>query len=108
MIKRIDIQGATGIPMRAVFVPANEQRPNHPNAKPVAEDIIEFYDGRYPHTLDGQFITGYSVSMLDSDHYIRDHGYTACFDLMGYISDWKITGRTLGMVMDWAAYHIKQ
>jgi hypothetical protein len=100
MIKRIDITGVQGTPMRAVLIPAHETSLNF--AVTATEDLIEFYDGRYPHTSDGQFITRYYAStLLDSHAGIPAGG----LDLMGYESSWKIDGRTLKMVLDWIAYH---
>ena len=102
MIKRIDIFGALGTPMRAVLIPAGEAYPNHPNVPPAKEDLVEFYDGRYPHTPDGQFISRYYTSTLMESHAGIP---TGGLDLMGYVPTWKIDGRTLRMVLDWVAYH---
>jgi hypothetical protein len=100
MIQRIDINGIAG-PMRAVFVPAGEKCPNHDDSHN-KEDLLEFYDGRYPHTPDGQFISRYYLSTLRKDHeLINMRG----LDLWGGIDDWKIDARTVKLVLDWAAYH---
>lgn len=110
MIKRIDILGVTGTPMRVLLVPAGEQRPNHPDAKVVNEALVEFYDGRYNHTPDGQFIAEYYVSTVLKDNAsLRNFG----LDLMGYtisfpgLPEWKINARTVGMVYDWLVYHVR-
>jgi hypothetical protein len=65
------------------------------------EDTIEFYDSRYPHTPDGQFITRYYVSTLSLKDYGRPQG--SGLDLYGSEPDWKIDGRVFAMVRDWAA-----
>lgn len=102
MIKRIDITGIQGTPMRVLLVPAEEVRPNHPDAKPAKEGLVEFYDGRYSHTPDGQFITCYYASTLkDSNAGIPIGG----LDLHGGEPSWKIDGRTMRLVLDWIAYH---
>ena len=100
MIKRIDITGVQGTPMRAVLIPAHETSPNF--AVTATEDLIEFYDGRYPHTPDGQFITRYYVlTLLEHD---KGHAITG-LDMMGYEPAWKIDGRAMRLVLDWIAYH---
>ena len=100
MIKRIDITGVQGTPMRALLVPADEVRPNHPDATPAKEALVEFYDGRYPHTPDGQFITCYYISTL-----INNTPTVGGLDLHGGEPSWKIDGRTMRLVLDWIAYH---
>ncbi len=101
MVKRIDILSyfKNPIPMRAVFVPAGEQPPNHQKTAPDSKNMIEFYDSRYPHTPDGQFITRYYVETL------REGNKYAGLDLYGSVPDWKIDARTKEMVLDWVAYH---
>ena len=102
MIKRIDITGVQGTPMRALLVPAEEVRPNSPYAKPDKEDLVEFYDGRYPHTPDGQFITCYYTSTLLGSHAGIPVGG---LDLHGGEPSWKLDGRAMKLVLDWIAYH---
>jgi hypothetical protein len=98
-IKRIDILGINGTPMRVLLVSANEQRPNHPTASPAKKDTVEFYDTRYPHTPDGQFIVEYYLETLQqSDRFSGLYLY-------GDEANWKIDARTKCMVLDWAAYH---
>jgi len=85
--------------MRAVFIPANEQAPNHPGMTPDSRDIVEFYDARYPHTPDGQFISRYYVETLkEGNKYVG-------LDLQGDVPAWKIDARTKEMVLEWIAYH---
>jgi len=102
MIKRMDITGVRDTPMRVLLVPAKEVRPNHPGVEPSKKDLVEFYDGRYPHTPDGQFITCYYASTLLGSHAGIPAGG---LDLMGYEPAWKIDGRTMKLVLDWIAYH---
>jgi hypothetical protein len=100
MIKHVDITGSQGTPLRAVFIPVGEA-PNYPpdNEKGYTEDLVEFYDRSHDFTPDGQFITCYYASTLLG----RPTG--SGLDLMGYVPDWKIDGRTLQLVLDWIAYH---
>lgn len=100
MIKRIDIIGVHGTPMRVLLIPIHEVSPNF--AVAATEDLVEFYDGRYPHTPDGQFITRYYASTLQNNHTGIPVGG---LDLMGYESSWKVDGRTMKMILDWIAYH---
>jgi hypothetical protein len=102
MTKHIDITGALGTPMRVLLIPAGEPYPNHPGVEPAKEDLVEFYDGRYPHTPDGQFISRYYSSTLLNSH---TGVPTGGLDLMGYEPAWKIDGRTMKLVLDWVSYH---
>jgi hypothetical protein len=104
MIQRIDILGINGTPFRAVLVPAGEPCPNHEDGYK-KEDMLEFYDRRYSHTLDGQFITRYYVQTLLQDHELISDCNMRGLDLMGAIPTWKIDARTVKIVLDWALYH---
>lgn len=97
MISRIDILGINNTPMRAVLIPANEKSPNHNIESD--KDVIEFYDARYNHTQDGQFITRYYLSTFQED---SENG--CGLDLYGGEKDWKIDARTRQLVSDWTAY----
>jgi hypothetical protein len=99
MVKRIDILSHTSNPMRVILVPAGEPIPNHPGVKIEDKALIEFYDSRYPHTPDGQFITRYYLETLQNNN--RNAGLI----LDGGVDDWRIDARTQNMVLDWAAYH---
>lgn len=99
-MKRMDIKGVAG-PMRVILLDAGEDNPNYPAATCKDKAIAEFYDGRYPHTPDGQFISRYYVETLMEN---RDR-HTYGLDLMGYEDDWKIDGRTFGLVLNWLEYH---
>ena len=99
-VKRIDILGINGTPMRVLLVPANEQSPNHPGRPVDTKDLIEFYDSRYDQTPDGQFISAYFLKTLQQDNSSR-YG----IDLMTSEANWKIDGHTQDVVMEWAAYH---
>lgn len=84
-MKVIDIKGVAG-PMRAVL-------------KEGDKPIVEFYDARYDHTPNGQFICEYYLSTLqESDRFTG-------LNLNGGVPAWRIDQRTKGMVIDWASYH---
>jgi hypothetical protein len=100
MVQRIDIKGVAG-PMRVLFVPAGEVSPNFQNVEPKKSATIEFYDGRYSHTPDGQFISSYYVFTLMEHKDKQPIG----LDLMGDVPNWKIDGRTFALVSDWMTYH---
>lgn len=102
MVKRIDILSHTGHPMRAVLVPAGEALPNHPKAKIEDKALIEFYDSRYPHTPDGQFVSRYYLETLQRND--RRVGLI----LEGGIEDWRIDAETQAIVLDWAEYHTRK
>lgn len=92
---RMEIHSTTGIPLRVVVIPQGERLPNHNGFAEV--DVIEFYDSRYKHTPDGQFIARYFKQTLDES---RDN--KCGLDLQGDIKDWKISRRTKEIVIDWA------
>ena len=98
-IKRMDILGITGIPMRVLFIPAKEQSPLLPDLKPDDWDKVEFYDSRYDHTPEGQFISGYHVQTL------RNGDRTQGLDLCGGEYEWQIDYRTKRLVLDWVEIH---
>jgi hypothetical protein len=99
MIKRIDFFGSMRTPMRAVYISKDETSPNH--IMTYDKDTLEFYDMRYQHTPDGQFISRYNVdTLLDNVGHIQDLG----LDLMGYVESWKINPVACRVVMDWVSY----
>ena len=94
-IVRMDIMSATNNPMRVIYIMASVDYPNHPvrSSKP----IVEFYDSRYDHTPDGQFITRYDQGTFES---IIDSG----LDLSTGIPDWKIHLNTVKTIQNWIRY----
>ena len=104
MIRRIDINGINGTPMRVILVPTGEHSPNC--AMSSTKDTGEFYDGRYDHTPDGQFISSYNVSTLVKYPLLTSREAPSNgLDLFGDQSDWKVDAPTMQMVMDWLRYH---
>jgi len=97
MIRKIDILSYTGKPLRVLLIPAGEQSPNFQCMKPDTKNLLEFYDARYDLTPDGQFISRYYLETLKRSNSF--HG----LDLHGGEPDWKIDGRSLTLVLEWAA-----
>ena len=95
---RLDVTAANGVPFRAVFVPADAAYPNHPAAKRLSDQpLIEFYDRRYPHTQDGQFVGArYYVSTIRNG----DAGLI----LDGGIPNWQIDADTMRLVRTWLTH----
>ena len=59
------------------------------------EDMIEFYDYRYKHTDQGQFVSRYCMSTM-GEHLDGDH---AGLNLDAGIDDWTIDHNTLFNIM---------
>ena len=59
------------------------------------DPLVEFYDKRYPHTPDGQFVSNYYLSTLLK----RNDDVGLCLD--GGIPDWNIAKREMNLVMNW-------
>jgi hypothetical protein len=97
-MKVLDINGVAG-PMRVLFVPKGEPSPNHKNSENKTDSVVEFYDGRYPHTPEGQFISRYYVGTL-----LESEGSGRGLDLNGGVPNWKVYGTTMDMVRDWVRY----
>ena len=98
---RIDIMGVAKTPMRALYIPANKQSPNHPRKPTDTEDLIEFYDSRYDHTPDGQFISAFYTLTLKN---IKDK--VKGLPLCGDVPEWHIDGDTICIVLNWIRYHV--
>jgi hypothetical protein len=58
--------------------------------------LVEFYDLRYGHTPDGQFITRYDFYTM-----IEDYRSFAGLNLNGGVPNWSIDGDTMHMVRGW-------
>ena len=98
-VKRLDIMGASRTPLRVLLLKAGTPSPNFPNMDvKESEHLVEFYDSRYPHTPDGQFISRYYLSTL------QEPGSNG-LDLHGGEPEWRVSPRTLALVLAWAGYH---
>ena len=100
MIRRMDIFGSSGIPMRVLYIPANEKNPHLPDTvEPFKEDSIAFYDASHLHTPDGQFVSDYYVSTLCEGD-ARETGV----NLYGGVPEWRVSAMTIRLVLDWVRY----
>lgn len=88
------------IPMRVIYIPKCEININYPDATE-NKDIIEFYDSRYPQTLDGQFISRYYVETFLM-------GDKCCGLILDDVGDWKIDRETKEMIINWIKYLRKE
>jgi hypothetical protein len=61
------------------------------------EPLIEFYDGRYPHSEYGQLVSRYNVSTLLGDNKLAGCGL--CLD--GGVPNWVLDKDTLQVVVQW-------
>lgn len=103
ILRRLDVRAANGVPFRVVYIPVGETSPNFPTVvvanvthlTGIDGDLVEFYDLRYPHTPDGQFVSRYYVDTLLRD--IRGHE----LDLDGGIDDWTVDADTMRVVLGW-------
>ena len=90
----IDVTATSGIPFRAVYVPADATLPNHPKAPAADGATVEFYDRRYDFTPDGQFTGGryYACDIIDGEAgLILDDGIPA----------WRIDAGAMRIVRQW-------
>jgi len=101
IIKTMDIIGARQTPMRVLFLPKGIKSP-HFDTEPDNHALIEFYDTRHDHTPDGQFISRYWAETLIESKDLRQRG----LDLLGYEDDWKVSARSISIVLDWVLYHL--
>jgi len=68
------------------------------------EPMVEFYDGRYPHSKDrdgnvlGQFVSRYYIDTL-ADPRWRDPAYG--LNLEGSVPEWNVSAALMRDVMDW-------
>lgn len=94
MIKRIDVNGVNGNPIRVLLMPNIVSTPEETN-------MVQFYDLRYikGFTPDGQLISSYHLSTLTAG------ASGTGLDMYGDQPSWKIDARTFSLVKDWLAYH---
>ena len=95
MTPTIDVFGVNHTPIRVLLLLKQYNNPLP------TDNLIEFYDARYNHTPNGQFISRYFLKTLtDNPDSIRQHG----LNLYASIKDWAINPRTMSMILDWIAY----
>lgn len=93
-IIRLDVSSKTGIPIRVLHIPPHIRSLYHYESSPWG--LVEFYDSRYNHTPDGQFIASYTVTALFGC-YLEKTG----LDLYMGIEDWILDPRTTRKVLNW-------
>jgi len=85
-----------GIPFRVVIVEQGEKYGlNKSITHEKADPLVEFYDYRYKHTEDGQFVSRYFLSTL------LENGSSTGIDLQGGVPDWYIYEDGMTPVMNW-------
>lgn len=106
MSKKMDILSNVNNPMRVIYIPKGEKNINEPGVI-CDDDMIEFYDSRYPQTPDGQFISRYYVSIFLEGFFNRSaYHYTLVLD--GAVEAWKIDRETEEMIINWIKYLRKE
>ena len=63
------------------------------------EPLLEFYDARFPHTPNGQFVSRYYLSTL-SDR--QDRPNPGGLDLQGDVATWSVTSESMERAVDFA------
>lgn len=81
---------------RVIFVPKSESRPNFYSEEAANEDTVLFYDRRYPHTPDGEFITSYYATTLLDSH-LKING----LNLYGGEPDWIVNPSSMEFILEW-------
>lgn len=60
--------------------------------------FVEFFDSRFPHTENGQFVARYGVDTI-----LRHSGG---LDLVGYVPSWKIDAAAMDVVRAWLSHEV--
>lgn len=90
---KLDVLAENGVPFRVVFLPFGESE-NYPAINSGAP-LVEFYDKRYGHTPDGQFVSRYELgSVLEQNRF-------AGLNLNGGIPAWTVDGDSMSLVRKW-------
>jgi hypothetical protein len=93
-LRTIQVHSTTGVLLTVVDIPAGAYATNPVRTE--NERQVEFYDTRYPHTILGQFITGYFASTL-VDGGESEGGLI----LDGGQPNWRINGPTWAKINEW-------
>lgn len=88
-----DFTATNGLTFRVLYLPDGTS-PNFPHMTSHGEPIVEFYDLRYQHTPDGQFITRYYLSTLMVN-------WPPGLDLDAGIEFWTVDALSMDRVMGW-------
>jgi hypothetical protein len=96
-VHTLDVAAANEVPFRIVVL-ADGVSVSRPAANKYNKDdkaLVEFYDRRYQHTPDGQFICCYHLDVLLPD------GEGGTFVLWGDVPNWRIDGATMEFIRSW-------
>jgi hypothetical protein len=89
---KLDLLAENGVPFRVVFLPFGESE-NYPINS--GAPLVEFYDKRYAHTPDGQFVSRYDLlSIMEQSRF-------AGLNLDGGIPAWTVDGDSMSLVRKW-------
>jgi hypothetical protein len=87
---------SNGIPFRSRIVEQGDKYGlNDSLVNMNADPVIEFYDRRYNHSENGQFVSRYSmITLLEHE---KDNGLC----LQGGVPDWNITADSMFAIVSW-------
>jgi hypothetical protein len=93
----LDVMPSHGVPLRVVLLTDGKSlsRPAANKYRKNDAPVVEFYDRRYPHTPDGQFICEYHLDTLLPD------GNGGTFMLWADVPDWRVDGATMVRIREW-------
>lgn len=100
-VHKLDVisrRGTLTVPFRVLFS-TDGKHPNHQAADKYNTDgkpLVEFYDRRYPHTPDGQFVSRYYLETL-----LASGPSGGTFVLDGGVDDWCVDGETWAFLIAW-------
>lgn len=93
MTAQRDFTAVNGLTFRVLYLPDGTS-PNFPHMTPHDEPFVEFYDLRYNHTPDGQFISRYYLSTLVAQ-------WPPGLDLDANVEFWTVDALSMDRVMGW-------
>jgi hypothetical protein len=94
----LDVVAANGVPFRVVYL-ADGMSISRPAAGKYNTDghpLVEFYDRRYPHTPDGQFVADYRADTL-----LQGAEPGVGLLLQGDSPSWTVDGATMELIRFW-------
>lgn len=98
-VRKLDVENGNGITFRVVLL-LDGQCINYPAASEITRrPLVEFYDSRFPHTPDGQFVSRYYLDTLLSG---RETG----LDLQGDVPAWAIDDAGMNVVRHWLRQYV--
>lgn len=97
-VHKLDVVAGNEVPFRIVFCPTgmSEGRPAANKYNKDDRPIVEFYDRRYDHTPEGQFVCCYYVDTL-----LNPEPSGGAFLLWTDVPAWRLDGATMAMVVTW-------